>query len=162
MYEFYPFCSCILRHTTLVLAFQPFATYNLASHTRWGCETIIVQLETCWKEVQKSFALCSQPSRKFQHVTCMCMCFGGLCRPIGDTGEGKNDPVETRPVATALSFPMHCETQIWAECIDELEDVTTIRSGRKSEVHKLYTCTEMHKELYACTGQCEGMVLVNF
>ena len=48
-------------------------------------------------------------------------------------------------------FPMHCDPPIWAECIDELDDVTTIR---KSEVHKLYTCTEMHKELYACTGQC--------
>ena len=48
---------------------------------------------------------------------------------------------------------MHCETQIWAECISELEDVTTIRSGRKSEVHQLCTLTEMHKELYACTAR---------
>ena len=46
---------------------------------------------------------------------------------------------------------MHCERQIWAECIDELDDVTTIR---KSEVHQLCTCTEMHKELYAYTIQC--------
>ena len=47
-----------------------------------------------------------------------------------------------------------CETQIRAECIDELDDMHTNRSGRKSEVHKLYAFTEMHKELYACTGQC--------
>ena len=45
---------------------------------------------------------------------------------------------------------MHCDPQIWAECIDELDDMTTIR---KSEVHQLCTLTEMHKELYACTGQ---------
>ena len=56
------------------------------------------RMASCWKEDPDEFALhCSQPSHKFQHITCR---VGALAMAlIGNAkqpmGEGKSGPVET-------------------------------------------------------------------
>ena len=86
-----------------------------------ACETINVRLEER-KGVGRVLSHCSQPSCKFQHVTCVLVGLAsvGVCRAtalIGDakqarvwrretkqaTGEGKSGPVETGLTGTAAT-----------------------------------------------------------
>ena len=109
--------------------------------------------QTCWKLRKVLHLVHSHLASLNMSHSCVCALMASADQLATRHGWGKKWSSWNQTSGHGPEFfsYMHCETQIWAECIDELDDVTTIR---KSEVHQLCTCTGMHKELYACTGQC--------
>ena len=133
----YPFCQ-LRRRTVLVSAFH-------SSRNPHPLQMRLVRLQPFTGKFLKGklrrvFLHYSQPSRKFQHVTCV-LSWGrcvGICRVmelIGDAnramGEGKSGPVETGLTglaATALNCSLFHKHQKWS----------------LQSLHTVSVCVELH------------------